>query len=261
MKDIEGYQQSKRVGNLEINYYIRCNENSPLLIFIHGLGCAAKGFSSAWQSRCLDEYSLLAIDLVGHGASPDQNGFDYTMEHQAEVCVNLIESLGLEEKHLVGHSMGGAVALLVADKLKCQSLVSIEGSLVSSDCGPISRRPISMSLPQYEQAGFAQTKDYLAYCRPGTFYLNDTSARAFYLSSQSLVRWSESNHLLRRFNNLDLQCAYVFGAANAGIPAIAMLAPHIVRIQIDNATHFPMVENPEQLYSALSNFIFEGSRI
>lgn len=226
-----------------------------MLVFIHGLGCSAKGFSSALLSEDLKDFSLLTIDLVGHGHSQKLVSFSYTLEDQAQICLKLLKGLWSDDIHLVGHSMGGAVAILLAQSLKCRSFSSIEGNLVAEDCGPISRTPISMSLQDYEQIGFDQTKTYLSNYAAGTFYLEETSALAFYRSSQSLVQLTDSNQLLSMMQSLDTRSAYIFGEKNADMPVVKQIQAPIASIQIPNASHFPMVENPVYLYRALADFI------
>jgi pimeloyl-ACP methyl ester carboxylesterase len=56
----------------------------------------------------------LLVDFLGHGYSDKPLDFGYGLEDHARTIVALIDSLGLGECGLVGHSMGGAVAILVA---------------------------------------------------------------------------------------------------------------------------------------------------
>jgi pimeloyl-ACP methyl ester carboxylesterase len=54
------------------------------------------------------------VDFFGHGLSDRPPDFAYTLEEHARTIVALIDTLGVSECGLVGHSMGGAVAVLVA---------------------------------------------------------------------------------------------------------------------------------------------------
>lgn len=253
--EINCYHHFLQVENLKLSYYYRPIENAALIVFIHGLGCSAKGFSSAWQSDALKDFSLLAVDLAGFGRSEKSISFSYHLEDQARLNRKLLSGLPTAPIHLVGHSMGGAVAILLAQDLACQSLSSIEGNLFTLDCGPISRTPIAMSLQEYRDTGFAQTKEFLSSYSVGTFYLEETSADAFYMSSKSLVQWSDSNKLLSMFQTLPTRGAYFYGEENSQFPVIKIIHPQIRCLQIPQAAHFPMVENPEAFYEQLSQFI------
>lgn len=43
--------------------------SEDLLIFMHGLGCSKNNFMQGWRHRALEEFSLLAFDFIGFGAS------------------------------------------------------------------------------------------------------------------------------------------------------------------------------------------------
>jgi len=82
-------------------------EGRPLII-LHGLF----GFSDNWQSHAkkLAEYfQVILVDLRDHGHSDWSNETSYQL--MAEDVFELCNDLGLEEIHLVGHSMGGKVAM------------------------------------------------------------------------------------------------------------------------------------------------------
>jgi pimeloyl-ACP methyl ester carboxylesterase len=84
-------------------------EGEPALVLIHGLG----SYMPAW-SRNIEELSrhhrVVAIDLPGYGKSAKAN-FDYSMKFYARVVDAVIDALKLEHVVLVGHSMGGQIAL------------------------------------------------------------------------------------------------------------------------------------------------------
>ncbi|MBC7641144.1 MAG: alpha/beta fold hydrolase, partial [Flavobacterium sp.] len=70
--------------------------------------------SSMWDF-CITELSkknrVVAIDLLGHGKS-DCLGYIHTMENQSEMIDGVINYLKIENASIVGHSMGGYVALV-----------------------------------------------------------------------------------------------------------------------------------------------------
>jgi pimeloyl-ACP methyl ester carboxylesterase len=95
--------------------YIEVPGADPPLLWLHGWQCSSTGelMSAAVQSHLRGRRSLL-IDFLGHGYSDRPPGFAYTREAHARTIVALIDALGLSECGLVGHSMGGAVAVHVA---------------------------------------------------------------------------------------------------------------------------------------------------
>ena len=68
------------------------------------------------------------------------------MEAQARVCAEILKEFSDRNLHIVAHSMGGAVALLLPDDIlnDTKTFANIEGKLVGADCGVASRRIISV---------------------------------------------------------------------------------------------------------------------
>ncbi len=83
----------------------------PALLFVHGLGATKADFDKQvdYFSRI---FRVIAVDLRGHGAS-DAMG-PYSIERFATDCLGLMEQLTPNNFALVGHSMGGAVAMQMA---------------------------------------------------------------------------------------------------------------------------------------------------
>lgn len=78
------------------------------LVILHGLF----GFSDNWQSQAKklsDYYRVILIDLRNHGRSPWSDDFSYDL--MAQDIFELCQELSLKDIILVGHSMGGKVAI------------------------------------------------------------------------------------------------------------------------------------------------------
>jgi 3-oxoadipate enol-lactonase len=83
---------------------------APPLVLLHALGESATSWDAV-AARLAPHFSLLALDLRGHGAS-DWPG-TYSHELMRDDVAGVLDALGLREVVLVGHSLGGAVAYLV----------------------------------------------------------------------------------------------------------------------------------------------------
>lgn len=85
--------------------------DGPPLLVLHGLF----GSSTNWRSiarRLSDRHRVISVDLRNHGASPWAESMDYVA--MAGDVLALIERQGLERPSLIGHSMGGKVAMALA---------------------------------------------------------------------------------------------------------------------------------------------------
>ena len=116
--------------------------SGDLLFCIHGLGCSHNSFRSLEGQSELKDYSFLAVDLFGFGNSGRSDEFSYSMEDHAEICAALLQQFSYERLHLLAHSMGGAIALLLPPNIldSVESFANIEGNLIAADCGIASRR-------------------------------------------------------------------------------------------------------------------------
>jgi pimeloyl-ACP methyl ester carboxylesterase len=95
--------------------YIEIPGDDPPLLWLHGWQCSSTGelLPAAVQEPLRGRRSLL-IDFLGHGYSDKPADFAYSMEEHARTIVAVIDALGVVACGLVGHSMGGGVAVHVA---------------------------------------------------------------------------------------------------------------------------------------------------
>ena len=94
-------------------HYAEAGKGRPI-VFIHGLGAQFHQFEHPLFYRLQDDFHLVALDRPGSGYSIRAAGAGAGLSEQARVVVRLIEALGLERPLLVGHSLGGMVALAAA---------------------------------------------------------------------------------------------------------------------------------------------------
>ena len=95
--------------------YTRQGVGEPLVL-LHGF----LEDSSMWDGFVVghsDQFDLIAIDLLGHGAS-DCSGYVHTMEEQAEAVLGVLDAEEIEKCVMIGHSMGGYVTLAFAEKFE-----------------------------------------------------------------------------------------------------------------------------------------------
>jgi pyruvate dehydrogenase E2 component (dihydrolipoamide acetyltransferase) len=108
--------------------YLRRGEGPESAVLIHGFG----GDLNSWMfnhESLASSHSVYALDLPGHGSSSKQVA-DGTLEGFAKVLGGFLDSVGVSKAHLVGHSMGGAVAAMFAlsHPQRCLSLALIAGA-------------------------------------------------------------------------------------------------------------------------------------
>ncbi|CAH0990477.1 Esterase YbfF [Sinobacterium norvegicum] len=109
--------------------HIRTLGEGHPVVLIHGL--LGMGDNLLALAKQLSEhYQVLLIDLPYHGKSPWQGGFSHSQ--QAQSIVSCLEQLGIEKFSLVGHSLGGKIAMQIA--LLHPSMVE---AIVVADIAPV----------------------------------------------------------------------------------------------------------------------------
>lgn len=100
------------------------------VVFLHGIGSSAAAWSPVAAGLQELGHRTIAVDLPGHGDSSKSRG-DYSLSELASVQRDLLDALEIPRVILVGHSLGGGIALqfayLYRDRLDGLALVSAGG--------------------------------------------------------------------------------------------------------------------------------------
>lgn len=134
-------------GELELQYRVvhgyrrafRMAGKGPALVLIHGIGDS----SATWTDLIPDlarTHTVIAPDLLGHGAS-DKPRADYSVAAYANGVRDLLTTLGIESATLLGHSLGGGVAMQFAYQFpeRTERLVLVSAGGVGREVNPVLR--------------------------------------------------------------------------------------------------------------------------
>lgn len=100
-RTIHGYRRAYRIAG-----------SGPALLLIHGIGDNSTTWSTV-QSKLAQRFTVIAPDLLGHGQS-DKPRADYSVPAYANGMRDLLSVLDIEKVTVVGHSLGGGVAMQFA---------------------------------------------------------------------------------------------------------------------------------------------------
>jgi pimeloyl-ACP methyl ester carboxylesterase len=122
-----------------ITYRTAGDPGAPVLLLVHGLTSS----SATWDPviPALAEHALvIAPDLLGHGRS-DKPEDDYSLGALASLLRDLLERLGHDRATVVGHSLGGGVALQFAYQFPdyCERLVLVSSGGLGREVSPFLR--------------------------------------------------------------------------------------------------------------------------
>ena len=147
-------------GDRAILRYVEIPGDDPPLLWLHGWQCSSTGelLPAAVQAPLRGRRSLL-IDFLGHGYSDKPTNFAYGQTDHARTILALIDAMGLTECGLVGHSMGGAIAVRVAAARAgvVSLLILAEASIDAWGAadGADEEAPLDQSEDQFLEQGFA----------------------------------------------------------------------------------------------------------
>ena len=100
-RTIHGYRRAFRIAG-----------SGPAILLIHGIGDNSTTWSTV-QSKLAQRFTVIAPDLLGHGKS-DKPRADYSVAAYANGMRDLLSVLDIERVTVVGHSLGGGVAMQFA---------------------------------------------------------------------------------------------------------------------------------------------------
>lgn len=147
---------------LSVNVWGR---QSPPCVFVHGFGEGAFTWND-FAERLAPECQIVAPDLRGHGDSDWDPSCRYDVRNHVDDVCRVMEALGLQEFLLVGHSMGGDIAVRIASENdRVRALVIVEyGPQLDSDATSHIRREFDLENRVYES--IAQYVDQIGSKQP-----------------------------------------------------------------------------------------------
>ncbi|RAK81582.1 alpha/beta fold hydrolase [Aspergillus fijiensis CBS 313.89] len=249
-------------GNpLQISALIR-RGRQPAILWLHGFGSCKEELHDLIFQRPLKEHTFLAYDAPGCAATHTADPSAATIAFMVATAEAVLHHYGVDRFHLIGHSMGGLVALMLADRHpdRILSFVDIKGNLTLEDCF-LSRQIFTHpgSTPEeFLEMFIERTRSNPAYST--ALYASTLPARvrpaAIEPIFRSMVELSDGGDLMDRF--LALQCPrmFMYGELNRDLSYLGTLREHGVALaEIPQSGHFPMYSNPVDMFGRIVGFM------
>ena len=235
------------------------------LVLIHGLGESALCFERLMVHPRLARWRQLAPDLPGYGKSLWRTE-PLSLDEHADDLAEWLDKRVPEPVVLLGHSMGGVIGLLLAERLgsRLRAFVNVEGNLSLADCG------FSSQAARYSQAAWvaggldevlerilASDNESLEVSRAYAASIQLADPRAYHRNSDDLVRMSSGLEIAGRLAALEQPLLYVHGIPRGvGERSLGLLeAEGVKTVGIEGAGHWPFLDQTEAVAEALEEFL------
>ena len=248
-----------------VRYLLR--GDGPPILYLHGWHGSKRYFVHA--AARLPAFKHLAPDLLGFGASEAPARFSYSPRAEALIARALARSLGIKSAVVVGHCMGGAVAveLALADPSFVRALVLVEPALRL----PVPY-PFFFTKEESGAIGLGVARHFLGLRTGPLVHLLVEDPRSFprpliedalsvplHASVRSLSGLVRAN-LVKRLGEVGCPTLLVFGDAKHAVRAkyariLADALPSAALVHIPNTSHSPMIEASDEFYKCVGAFL------
>jgi pimeloyl-ACP methyl ester carboxylesterase len=256
--------------------------DGPLIVLIHGITSTSDVWLAA-MARLAESYTVVAPDLLGHGRSAKPRG-DYSLGAYASGARDLLGVLGFEHGTVVGHSLGGGIALQFAYQFPeyTERLVLVSSGGLGKEVHPLLR---AAALPGAEfvlpliirdwmagagaavggflgRLGLSAGPD-LAEAARGYASLADRGAREAFLHTLRAVIDLEGQRVSatdRLYLAESVPTLLIWGTHDPIIPieharVTQARIPESRLVEMDGAGHWPQLEDPDRFVAELAEFV------
>ena len=256
--------------------------DGPPVVLIHGMVNSSKHWEEV-ALRLADRYTVVAPDLLGHGDSAAVRG-DYSLGAHASSIRDLLTTIGIERATVVGHSLGGGIAMQFFYQFpqRVERLALISSGGLGHEVSPMLRgaalpgaatgiwlvanRRVRAALDragEWMRARGSRRGVYLQAVARAMKPLQDAAARqAFVQTLRSVidVRGQHVSAIDRLYLLGELPTLIVWGGRDNTIPMAHGLAAHELIpnsrfVTLPKAAHFPNLEDPQGLANALLDWL------
>jgi pimeloyl-ACP methyl ester carboxylesterase len=246
---------------LEVAAMHRPGDGLPI-VFLHGFGSTKEDYADIVFYPALRAHPVIAYDAPGCGDTRCGDLSKVSIPFLVATAKAVLAHFDVDRFHLVGHSMGGLTALMLAHESprRIASFIDIEGNVAPEDCF-LSRQVVDHSSDD-AQAFFDDfiernwQSPYHSCALHASTLRHTVRAEAVRGIFTSMVELSDHGDLMTKFLSLPFPRVFMYGEQNASLSYLPHLLQNGVQLaQIPHSGHFPMYSNPVRMWERIAEFI------
>lgn len=220
----------------------------------------------------IENYNIYAVELPGHFETPVNDPKDLSPKRYGELCISLIQTLKLDNLIVIGHSMGGGIAMQIAAKLPLLVKKLVLVSPANSRCANLStlRQVLFNFSPTtpakvrkfYQQLVYEKNLDLFARTLGRDAIQNFTDrAKEYKILRKRMASLGNLRNM--QFNEKHIQCQtlLIVGAhdhtinGESTIKHLTKMIPHLTVKSFEKSGHFAYLEEPILFNEVVNDFL------
>ena len=254
------------------------------IVLLHGYGGSSFSWRY-WAPFLAKRAHVVLVDMKGFGSAPKPDDGQYGPRHQAELIYRLILQADLQRVTLIGHSLGGGVALDTALRLLDSEPGRLKRLILVASAAYKQRMPLFVALAKYRRLASTALRilgtqfvirhvlksivfdpsevsdnQVLGYAKP----LSSPEAHRALIDTALAIVPPDLEKLTARFEELDVPTLVLWGRQDRVVPLwvgerLADKLPDAKLQVLENCGHMPAEELPKESWEALQTFLDQRS--
>ena len=250
------------------------------IVLLHGYGGSSFSWRY-WAPFLAKRAHVVLVDMKGFGSAPKPDDGQYGPRHQAELIYRLILQADLQRVTLIGHSLGGGVALGAALRLLDSEPGRLKRLILVASAAYKQRMPLFVALAKYRRLASTALRilgtqfvirhvlksivfdpsevsdnQVLGYAKP----LSSPEAHRALIDTALAIVPPDLEKLTARFEELDVPTLVLWGRQDRVVPLwvgerLADKLPDAKLQVLENCGHMPAEELPRESWEALQTFL------
>ncbi len=251
---------------LPLHYQKSMCDSDKLLLCLHGNSTDSNYFETFIHT--FEGWNVVAPDYIGHGKSPRLEPSEYNYELFIQCLVELLNNFSYKKLVIIGHSMGGNLAIELMKMVKVDGLLLLSAAPISytsslaaylklPDLALTNNEEENLVLIEEFLRNFDSTKSTMSYLKK-TFSTTDPAFRDRLLQEFGALKFSDHLEIVKQNKSIPVGC--IIGLADTVVNNEYLVLLNSEGVfdffaEIQGAGHYSLLEKPKESYDLTLKFL------